>query len=195
MSSNTNAKRKTIALYGNKCFIEELGLRSKDEVNSDLKRFKSKKQRAIMDELTYHHIIEKCKGGKATVENGAILRNINHQWFNRLSKEKQKEINNLFQEYKAKIDKERIILTATALSTKEISKPIKIELDINDNTDCLIIPAYDTTPEQEQQMLIERRKKQYAKFGKEYEIPRKKAIIDKEWQKEIFEDNLMELRY
>lgn len=31
---------------------------------------------------------------------GAILRNINHRWFNRLSKEKQAEINRLFQAYK-----------------------------------------------------------------------------------------------
>ena len=39
-------------------------------------------------------------GGAATEENGALLRNINHQWFNRLSKEKQEIINNLFREYK-----------------------------------------------------------------------------------------------
>jgi TRAP-type C4-dicarboxylate transport system substrate-binding protein len=29
-----------------------------------------------------------------------LLRNINHQWFNRLSKEKQAILNKLFQEYK-----------------------------------------------------------------------------------------------
>ena len=29
-----------------------------------------------------------------------MLRNINHQWFNRLSKEKQAILNRLFQEYK-----------------------------------------------------------------------------------------------
>ena len=36
---------------------------------------------------------------------GAILRNINHRWFNRLSKEKQAEINRLFQAYKRNYEK------------------------------------------------------------------------------------------
>ena len=36
---------------------------------------------------------------------GAILRNINHRWFNRLPKEKQAEINRLFQAYKRNYEK------------------------------------------------------------------------------------------
>ena len=85
--------------YGEKCFIEELHLRDKKDIEKEFRLY-GKKQRKIMDELTYHHIVEKCKGGETTEENGAILRNINHRWFNRLSKEKQAEINKLFQAYK-----------------------------------------------------------------------------------------------
>ena len=44
--------------------------------------------------------------GKTTEENGALLRYINHQWFNRLPKEQQAKINQLFQEYKRKHSKE-----------------------------------------------------------------------------------------
>ena len=62
MSSNKGSKRTLIMKYGKKCFIEELGIRSKEEVEADRKRYTSKKQRAIMDQLTYHHILEKCKG-------------------------------------------------------------------------------------------------------------------------------------
>lgn len=61
MSSNKGVKRTLIMKYGKKCFIEELGIRSKEEIDQERKRYKSKKQRAIMDELTYHHIIERCK--------------------------------------------------------------------------------------------------------------------------------------
>ena len=61
MSSNKGAKRTLIMKYGKKCFIEELGIRSKKDIEAEKKRYKSKKQRAIMDELTYHHILEKCK--------------------------------------------------------------------------------------------------------------------------------------
>lgn len=64
MSSNKGAKRTLIMKYGKKCFIEELGIRSKEEVKEDIKRYTSKKQRALMDELTYHHIVEKCKRWK-----------------------------------------------------------------------------------------------------------------------------------
>lgn len=64
MSSNKKAKRTLMLRYGKKCFIEELGIRTKEEIEADRKRYKSKKQRAIMDELTYHHILEKCKRRK-----------------------------------------------------------------------------------------------------------------------------------
>lgn len=99
MSDNKAIKDKMIKKYGAKCFIEELHLRKPEDIERE-KRYYGKKQLAIMDQLTYHHIKEKCKGGRATEENGAILRYINHQWFNRLSKEQQAEINKLFQEYK-----------------------------------------------------------------------------------------------
>lgn len=101
MSSNSEVKKRMIKKYGNVCFLEELGVRDKKIVKREIHRYtSSKKQREILDQITYHHIIEKCKGGKATEENGALLRNINHQWFNRLSKEQQATLNHLFQEYK-----------------------------------------------------------------------------------------------
>ena len=100
MSSNKHVKDKMIKIFGKKCFIEELHLRKPEEIEQDKRRYTGKCQRCIMDQLTYHHILERCKGGKATIENGALLRNINHQWFHRLSKEQQAKINELFQEYK-----------------------------------------------------------------------------------------------
>ena len=98
---NKQAKRKLILKYGEVCFIEELGIRSKEEIAKERRlRYTGKKQLAICDQITYHHIVERCKGGQATEENGALLRYINHQWFNRLTKEQQTEINKLFIEYK-----------------------------------------------------------------------------------------------
>jgi hypothetical protein len=62
--SNKEAKRTLIIKYGKKCFIEELGIRTPEEIETDKKKYKSKSQRARMDELTYHHILEKCKRRK-----------------------------------------------------------------------------------------------------------------------------------
>ena len=95
MSSNKSAKEKLIALYGEECFIDKLRLRPDKE-----RRYTGKAQYKRMKQLTYHHILEKSKGGRATVENGALLSVENHEWFNKQSKAAQAEMNKAFQEYK-----------------------------------------------------------------------------------------------
>ena len=69
MSSNKNAKEKLIELYGPECFIDKLHLRP----DKGDRRYTGKGQYERMKRLTYHHIVEKCKGGKATVENRSFI--------------------------------------------------------------------------------------------------------------------------
>ena len=64
MSSNRRAKERLIQLYGPECFIEKLQLRPDKE-----RVYTGKSQMKRMRQLTYHHILEKSKGGKATIEN------------------------------------------------------------------------------------------------------------------------------
>ena len=142
--SNRRKKDELIKIYGPKCFIEELGLRKPAEIEKERKKYKGKKQLKIMDELTYHHIIERCKGGPTTLENGAILRNINHQWFNRQSKERQDEINEMFREYKKNFPKFKIF--AAELTTKGIQKAEVVEFK-EPEEEFIVIPAYDMTEE------------------------------------------------
>ena len=66
--SNKGAKNKLIQLYGKECFIEKLHLRPK----ATKKKYTSKGQYKRMKQLTYHHIVKKEHGGKATVENRSI---------------------------------------------------------------------------------------------------------------------------
>lgn len=98
--SNKQAKQKLIQIYGAECFIEKLHLR----VDIDPRRYTSKGQQKRMKQLTYHHIREKRNGGKATVENGALLSAENHAWFNKQSKEAQKQMNELFQKHKQSVE-------------------------------------------------------------------------------------------
>lgn len=98
--SNKKAKERLIQLYGAECFIEKLHLR----VDEEPRRYRSKGQYKRMKQLTYHHIREKQHGGKATVENGALLSEENHIWFNEQSKESQKKMNELFQRYKNSVE-------------------------------------------------------------------------------------------
>lgn len=98
--SNKRAKEKLIELYGAECFIEKLHLR----IDKEPRKYTSKGQKKRMKQLTYHHIREKSNGGQATAENGALLSAENHAWFNKQSKETQKQMNELFQEYKQSVE-------------------------------------------------------------------------------------------
>lgn len=98
--SNKRAKERLIQLYGAECFIEKLHLR----VDLEPRKYTSKGQYKRMKQLTYHHIKEKQHGGKTTVENGALLSAENHAWFNKKSKESQKQMNELFQKYKQSVE-------------------------------------------------------------------------------------------
>lgn len=192
MSSNRHAKNELIRIYGPKCFIEELGIRTPEEIEKERKRYTSKKQRKIMDELTFHHIVEKCKNGRATVENGALLRNLNHQWFNRQSKERQEEINKMFQEYKKNKFKMRI----AKVTTEEIT-PVA-EIDLSESEEYIEIPLEPMT-EEELRMYEEykrkRNEKVFDKFG--YEKPKTRYITPEQrrQQRELMEDLMLEIRY
>lgn len=68
MSSNKKVRKKLEKLYGKECFIEKLHLRK----DTEPRRYTSKGQKKKMKQLTFHHILERCKNGKATVENRGI---------------------------------------------------------------------------------------------------------------------------
>jgi hypothetical protein len=106
MSTNKVARKKLEKLYGAECFIEKLHLR----VDTEPRRYKSKGQMKRMKQLSYHHILERYKGGKATVENGAILSVENHAWLHRQSPQVQKRLNDIFQEYKRQVDECNVVL-------------------------------------------------------------------------------------
>ena len=71
---NKKAKAELIRLYVAECVIDRLHLRpesSKVYTGQQLKYMR--KHQHQLKQLTYHHIKERSQGGKATVENGALL--------------------------------------------------------------------------------------------------------------------------
>ena len=104
-------------------------------------------------------------GGRATEENGAILRNMNHQWFNRLSKDRQREINEMFQEYKRTFR-----LSAATVTTEGIKNVQQIELPVLDENNCIEIKLEPMTKEEQEKYEEYKRKrneKVFNKFGYE----------------------------
>ena len=117
MSSNKNAKQELIKRYGAECFIEKLHLRK----DTTPRRYTSKGQKKRMKQLTYHHIKMKKDGGKATVENGALLSAENHSWFHQQSPQAQGYMNAMFQEYKKQADE------CTVVFVDELDLPFEIK--------------------------------------------------------------------
>lgn len=120
MSSNKKAREELERLYGRECFIEKLHLR-KDE---EQRKYTSKGQMKRMKQLTYHHIKERRKGGKATVENGALLSEQNHIWFHKQSESKQGYMNALFQEYKRQADECKVVFVDDLKTDFEIKTAV-----------------------------------------------------------------------
>lgn len=152
MSSNKGAKEKLIKLYGAECFIEKLQLRKDTE-----RRYTSKGQIKRMKQLTYHHILEKSKGGKATVENGAILSAENHEWFNKQSKEEQKRMNDMFQQYK---------LGIIEFTTEKVKQAVEISLPVEE--DYIEIPVEPMT-EEELRIYEEHKRKRNERVFRKFE--------------------------
>lgn len=96
---NKRAKEELIRRYGAECFIERLHLRDDKD-----RKYTGKGQYRRMKQLTYHHIKMRKDGGKANVENGALLSAENHNWFHQQPMARQREMNDMFQELKRELD-------------------------------------------------------------------------------------------
>lgn len=124
MSSNKSAREELERLYGKECFIEKLHLRPNDKP----RKYTSKGQLKRMKQLTYHHILERVRGGKATVENGAILSAENHIWFHQQSEQAQGYMNAVFQEYKRQANECRVVFVEDLDLPYEI-KPMEFSIE------------------------------------------------------------------
>ena len=118
MSSNKSVKQKLIQKYGGIDFLDQLKIKIPQS-----KHFKSNGLKKQMRQLTYHHILEKSKGGKATVENGALLTAEHHAWFHQQPAEIQARLNTAFRDFKRQKDQELEIIFE-----EDIESPFEISL-------------------------------------------------------------------
>lgn len=154
MSSNKTARQQLEKVFGKICMIEAAGIRYIPKE----KRRKIKGYTRYDDILTYHHIHEKAKGGKATMENGAIVRGYNHRWLHTLPEDKKEEVNNKLIQFK--VDMIQAIgddLRKTPVA--EIDLPFGEDLD----EECEIIPVYDTDKKVRQKFNRAKEKRDFKK--------------------------------
>ena len=123
MSSNKAVKERLIERYGAECFIERLKLRDTSGL-----RYTGSGQRKKMKMLTYHHIKEKSKGGKATIENGALLSAENHAWFHQQDRADRERMNQQFQDLKRDIDNNYEPCEVQLVPEEEIELPAEVNV-------------------------------------------------------------------
>lgn len=123
MSSNKTIRELMEKKYGKRCMMEAAEIRHIPV--SERKKIKG--YRKTQEQLTYHHIIERSKGGPATEANGAVLKEYNHSWLHRQPIEVQQQIDERLQEYKAEV-----------LTTK-LAKPVesKNKSDLSTRSECI----------------------------------------------------------
>jgi hypothetical protein len=180
MGSNRSARQELEVIYGKgdmfkKAKIEEQVVQLKT-IKTYKKfvtetRYTGKKIRQLEKNMTYHHLRHQSEGGRATIENGAIVNELAHRYLHSLPREQEEIINNMFRRYK--MTGGIMLPTEDGLS---VQSTFSIDLDFDiDKEDCLIIEAFDNTPE----ILEKRNKYNRAKAKRDFKQQVEEELYDK----------------
>ena len=169
-NSNRSAKKELERIYGKGCFFNRAKVAEQIEAMGGIKTFKvfvqekRFKGKPISHQITYHHLKHKSEGGKATVENGANVEEVAHQYLHSLPRNQEEIINNMLREFKLNC----VMMTGDGQVQEAQS------ISFNFGEDVLVIPLYDNderhNPEVARQQAEER---ENAKHTKEYKKKKK----------------------
>ncbi len=132
-NQNKKIRKRLIQKYGNICMMEEAGIRKIPL--SERKKIKGYKSSQEM--ITYHHIKPVREKGRTTEENGALLKEYNHEWLERQDQSVRNDINEKLQQFKLNFSG---ISLGDGLETKF---SCSVDLDFNFD-DYIVIPVYET---------------------------------------------------
>lgn len=179
MSTNKSAKQELERVYGKGCMFKKAHIEEQIEALRTIKtyrrflqetRYTGRKIHLLESNLTYHHLKHRSEGGKSTLENGAVIGELPHRYIHSLSRQEEEIINNMFREYKFKLQGGILVPTETGIDMRD---PIQIELELNGEDGYIEIPAFDTT----EQDLQKRRK-----FNRAKEKRNIQELIDEEME-------------
>lgn len=104
--NNKRAKEELMELYGKGCMFEKAHIAERIAKMGGIKTYasylagKKFKGKSIKKQLTYHHLQHKSDGGRATVENGAVVDVTAHAYLHSLPRHQEEIINNMLRAYK-----------------------------------------------------------------------------------------------
>jgi hypothetical protein len=126
------------------------------------KHFTTKEIRKLTHRMNYHHLEHKADGGGTTIENGAVVNELEHRYIHSLPRNHEEIINNHIRQWKADFI---TIMDGQVIDSQEI--------DINLNEDVIEIPVHNMNKKHNVKYLEEKRRRQekqeLQKLKKEYE--------------------------
>ena len=215
--SNKGARKDLESIYGKKDMFTEARIEEQiDELNKTRKRkiktyreykeqcrYTSSKRKSLEKMLSYHHLRHKSNGGKADVQNGALLSALPHSYLHSLPRDEEEIINNMLRDYKASFDMHCVSLRFTdkTIEAEPLQEEKEVEIELPPEIQAGEIELEPMTPEEQKKYEEYKQKKIAEKYKKfkynsalDINIKRPKLEIDREWQREIFKDNLDEIR-
>ena len=135
MSDNSKARQQLESIYGKGCMFKKARIEDQIEALRTIKTYKTflretrytgKKIRLLEKNMTYHHLRHASEGGKATVENGAVVNELAHRYLHSLPREQEETVNNMLRKFK--LQGGIIAPTENGLQTIQ---PIQIDLDFD----------------------------------------------------------------
>lgn len=174
--NNRSARKELERLYGRGCFFKRAGIEEKIEKIGGIRTFKlfvkekRFKGKPISHQITYHHLKHKSERGKSTVENGANVEEIAHQYIHSLPRNQEEIINDMLREFKLGC----VIMTGDG----KIQEAKSISFNFED--DVLVIPLYDNDEKHNPDIAKEQaREKAFQRQEEVAEIKRTKSYKKK----------------
>lgn len=125
------------------------------------KHYTTKEIRRLVKRMNYHHLEHRADGGSTTLENGAVVNELEHRYIHSLPRNQEEVINNHIRQWK---------LDFITLSTEGVIDSKEIDIDLS--KDFIEIPAQDYKKLTKKQLIDKQRrqeKRQIQKLKKEYE--------------------------
>lgn len=151
MSDNSKARQALEQIYGKGCMFKKAHIEEQIYQLKTIKTYKvflqetrytGKKIRQLEKNMTYHHLRHDSEGGKATVENGAIVNELAHRYLHSLPRDEEEIINNMLRHFKLQGG-----ISVPTENGLEMEQPVRIDINFGDMEDCIIIPTYNNTKE------------------------------------------------
>lgn len=172
--SNKKIRILLASIFGSGCmfrkahveqFIEKLGIIKTYKRFKAEQHYTSKKVKILEQRLTLHHLQHRSEGGKATIENGAVINELAHRYIHSLPRNQEEIINDYLREWKRQNYQE------VSIELGDIEEPYEIEtaeISIVDET-MVFKKLSKARKQQEYDKQKRKEKKEIQKLKKEWE--------------------------